>query len=180
MTISYNLTRDDKLQFVLYYLKHSPSCRKSRGRYIAFIFLVSLIVSIIQLRDSNLPTIVVSMIIFGLLTFVVAPIYYDWMAKRRINIMLKEDKNASFLTPTTLNIEQDGLYIDQDKVIATIKWNGIEKIDTTASHIFLYTSAANAITIPNAAFESVAEREKFLDMVMHYRESAAGLTAELA
>jgi len=97
-----------------------------------------------------------------------------------MNKLLDESKDASLSARTVLTLQPEGIYIEQDKANATLKWNGVEKVESSASHTFLYTGAANAIVIPNTAFESVAEREKFMDMVMQYRENAAGLSAEMA
>lgn len=170
MNISYELTKDDYIEFNLFHLKHSKTIRKTLfvQRYIVSVLF--LIMPFITYRFSEIPlTYWVSVFIIVYLLWVVYyPKYFRKSVKRRILRMIEEGKNESILGSKRLDVNSEGIVEKSRNNEVKTNWDSIESIEETEKYIFIYVSAVSAYIVPKRAFKTPADNENFINTVNSY------------
>jgi YcxB-like protein len=92
--------------------------------------------------------------------------------------------------PITLRADPEELFVDAASGSSTIRWKYIERADQTTDHLFLFTSAMNAVVVPKAvpttSTRSPTWRPSFAVMlrrlrtrtIKHPSDLAAGLSPD--
>jgi len=118
--------------------------------------------------------------IAAILSFVFIPLYHKAVIRKRVSEMLDEGMSPQRISRTIMTILNEGLERENEQTVVLIKWRSIERIEQTPEYLYLYYGAIEGMIIPKRAFANTAECAKFLEIVMAYRENAAGLSAEMA
>ncbi len=174
MTVHYSIDTEDFIRFYKDHYKYSPEAKRSLRESRLWLGAGCLLWLLIGLFDKS-PFFVYSAIalavIFGVL---IVPISLGF-AKTRVKKLKKDVRNRALFGDVTMTIAPDGIYIKGDDSESTVKWNIIQDILLSPSHIYFYFSTINAVIVPNSAFASDAEREQCVETARRYREEAIGL-----
>ena len=148
MKIRYTLELDDLVAFNQFYIDTSPSIRKQRLMLvIASILLLTLSLLCWRYEDSLFSG---SFGIFGV--FFIA---YYWYGCRKVNAkrvagLYPKEKNPGMLCQHELEILPDG-FIDRTHVgEGKTTFRGIVRIESTATHSFVFIGTLSAHVIPHA------------------------------
>lgn len=111
-----------------------------------------------------------------LLLWGVLPLYRS-ISKRLASFvvrgMLEESQNKGLLGEYRVAISEAGIEDGTQTVQSSIKWEAVEKFVITTEHLFLFTSAISAFTIPRTAFNAAnGELWRFVDAVRIHAQEA--------
>lgn len=172
MEITYQLTKEDCIAFNVHHMGYSPTLKRALfiQRYIAS--LVFLILPFILKGSSDIP------FPYWLSVFVIVYIawvvfynrYMEWNITRKISKMVDEGKNSNMLGERTLKLVEDGMIQSSSLSESKTTWDAIVDVIETGEHIFIYTSSLAGYVIPVEVFDTVAEKDEFLNIVRAHIE----------
>ena len=180
MKVNYELTREDLAAFVAYHQEASPAVRRQRfgALLIAFGALMILPVAILLSRDGPLleTALAIWPLLLGPTLFAIfAPAYIRWRTRQITGRMLSEGQNKEYYGECELEAGDEGLTETRPSGSTTRNWASVERVVTTASHLFLYTSGIEAFVVPRRAFSTESQFQAFLDRIEERRgQSASG------
>lgn len=167
MTIEYEITRQDYLNFNLIFLESSKTARRTLliQRFLGPILfmILSYVVSI----DSDIS------FWYWFTVFAIASvgwiIFFPKHTKRtitkRISKMLDEGDNKGLLGRHELSLAEDGIHVVNDYKDSTTKWKAVENISVTEEYILVHVGTIAAHIIPTRAFNSQAEKDQFISII---------------
>jgi hypothetical protein len=148
MRLRYEITLDDLLAFTLHVHQQSPTMR--RTRLAAVICLATMVFGMCVVASEILRN--VNLLWFGLgwaaLFAVIYPRLYRRNVKRLSTKLYAEGQNKGLLGEHVAELRDNGLFDGTKFSERTVFWNGIERIESTADHTFVYLSAMSAQVIP--------------------------------
>jgi hypothetical protein len=147
MKILYNLEIEDIVVFSQFYIDTSPVVRKQRQRSLVVLALVyGLFIAIFMFTKYAL-----SFTAFCITTYAFFVCwYYRKITLKRVKHMYAGGKAAGLFCEHEIELLSDGIR-DATSVNETmIKFAGIERIEITPSHVFIFTSSFSAHVIPKA------------------------------
>ncbi|TVP96262.1 MAG: YcxB family protein [Planctomycetaceae bacterium] len=181
MKVNYELTREDLAAFVAHHQEASPAVRRQRfgALLIAFGALMILPVAILITRDG--PLLETARAIWPLLLgptlfAIFAPAYVRWRTRKITDRMLSEGQNKDFYGECELAADDLGLTETRPSGSTTRNWGSVERVVTTASHLFLYTSGIEAFVVPRRAFSTESQFQEFRDRIEELSGLASGST----
>lgn len=167
MKIEYKLTKEDYIQYNLYYMDTSDTVRKSlfRQRYITS--LVFLVFPFIMGLVSNIP------LWYWLAVFILAyilwvayyPRYFRSYSKKRIQKMMEEGKSEKLLGLHSMELTEEGITETTSYGVSKISWTMMERIDETDLYIYIFFNAFTAFVVPLRIFKSEDEKNEFLAII---------------
>src|SRR5579862_331070 len=126
LEVDYELTEEDYIAFNTYHMAHSPTIQKTRRRSLLMPVLAYMVVgtmlSVIGSDASGL-------VIFGIgsvIWLLMAPKYWQWTIRQRMQKMLREGQNRG-LGPCKLAISPAGLHVAGPQGESNLKWSAVEK-----------------------------------------------------
>ncbi|MHB1460188.1 MAG: YcxB family protein [Armatimonadota bacterium] len=165
MTIEYELTMQDYIDYSLYHYHHSASVKRnllsSRMTVPVMLLLIALLLS--HRSKTPDPYGYTMAIIISVLWVVFYPRYWDRVQHQNIIKMVSEGKNDGMFRHHQFTVTSEGL-VDETK-IGEYRNNTIDRIVESDKHIFIYISSLNAYIVPKRVFKSAAEQQVFLEIV---------------
>jgi hypothetical protein len=113
-------------------------------------------------------TIAVGGIIGGLLY----PLVLKDQTRKALLRLYREGKNLALAKPITLRADPEELFVDAASGSSTIRWKYIERADQTTDHLFLFTSAMNAVVVPKAGV-TAGDFDAFADAASKFLRNAS-------
>lgn len=170
MKATYELTRDDLAAFFEYHQRSSPAARRQRMGclVVAFCALMILPVGILLTTDKPLPKTAIDIwpLLLGPLLFALFAIpYLRWRTRQMSNRLLSEGQNKEFYGECELEAGEDALTETRPSGATTRNWTSVERVVTTPSHLFVYTSGIEAYVVPRRAFPNDSEFTAFVDAI---------------
>lgn len=80
-------------------------------------------------------------------------------------IYLYSRRNVTMLTKHSLELREDGLYVETAYCKSLFLWPGIFKISKMAGMVVVYTSPYSAHIIPSSAFPTSVEKNSFVQLL---------------
>lgn len=148
MRLRYEITLDDLLAFTLHVHQKSPTMRRTRFgvvfglgvMLIGMCFVASEIVGNLKVFWGG---------VAGTIVFAgIYPRLYRRNVKRLSTRLYAEGQNKGILGRHVAELRDNGLFDGTDFSERTVFWKGIERIESTPSHTFVYLSAMSAQVIP--------------------------------
>lgn len=167
MKISYELAKEDYLEFNLHHMSKSRSIK--RGLFIErYIISIMFLLVPFMLRGRNtLPVPVfygIFIVMFGIWV-AFFPKYFWYNIKKRLEKMLSDEKYKGVFGPQNLSITDFGIFEFENSEKSKVTMKDVEKVDVTDKGIYIYISAANAYVIPMRAFKSLSEKHELIDLL---------------
>jgi hypothetical protein len=164
IVLKYSLTPEDHYRFNYYRIWQSPSQKRVRlGIYLRLIFYMFLVIVVIHLL-SNRPVTLQDVVIATLLILVgclLLPEANRLSIKRRIDKLLSDEKNASYLALTEHVISDEGIYTKDDYSETKYNWSSFVSREETKDYYYLFIDSLKAIAVPKRIFISKEEESKF-------------------
>ena len=155
MKLRYDISLDDLVAFNLHLYRSSSVVRRAMAKqqwYLSISVFISIVgvTKLVDVHANTIATILAAMAIAGLCFFAFPRLEAQSAEKRIKQILGDEAKNKSSLGEHELELVQDGLVERTAAGEKKTKWLGIERIETSAAHTFVYSGAATAYVIPKS------------------------------
>jgi hypothetical protein len=152
VTLSFRFDEADWLAFIEHHYNHSPTYRRFRALACAMPVLAPLFV--ILYRWVQGAEVIRAVIILAIVSLVWLPIC-PWLL-HRINMALarrsiREGSNKKVFGQCTLLITPEHLAVIGPGGESKIGWRGVQRIESTDEHIFIYMTSISAIVIPRTS-----------------------------
>lgn len=170
LTLRFNLTREEFLEYNYYTSWSSPDRRSYRFRYFMRVLaLYGLVAAGYVYINRNRHELLVDIFVFsaiGLIYALIVPVLVKRSIKTRVSSMLQEAENQHILQTSEITLNEQGI-IDKDNASESrYNWEAIVKKVETKDCYYLYTSSYHAILIPMRALstpEEAKELKRLLD-----------------
>lgn len=167
MKISYKNTMQDIIELNFYILNYSSFVKKILIMWICnLVFLI--VVSAYALNliygrvSSNYK---LSVLLIFTLSIILIPKIMKWNMSRKVINRVNEYKSKNIFRNTTLTLDDEGITKEDDLKNTRLSWKIIQKVIVKENQIFIFTNALHAIIVPLKAFDSIAEKNSFLEFV---------------
>ena len=174
MTIHYEVTEQDYVNFCLYHINNSKSGKRLNMvmyRIIPFVFflipLVRLLSNLANLSEVLIP-LLGSFIIaaVGALAFLLSirltrtPIF-----KLFAKMQLKEGKSNDFIGKQTITLHDDCIEDANAHMSTRINYSSVEKLCIGYDCLFIYIGAVKGIILPLRSFTDMAQKNDFMHLL---------------
>lgn len=151
MTIAYEVTEEDYVNFNLYHIQHSPS-QKNWYNTIRFVLPV-LSMPVIYFTGTlvfNQPRILwmITAVLFYIYWINSYPKQHKKTVRKQTVKLLNEGDNSSLFGKKSLEIVGDNLIFTEESATSTLSKRGVKSIKESDDMLILYVSAVSAIIIP--------------------------------
>ena len=174
MTIHYDVTEHDYINFNLYHLKTSKSGKMLHMfvyRIAPLIFFIIPILRIITLRanaEEIPPRIIISFfvaVLGAVLYYVSLKLAYIPMLKWLAKAQLKDGNSNDFIGPQTITLHDDYVEDTNTHMTTRINYSAVEKICCGYNCLFIYIGAVKGIIVPLRSFANTAEKDEFVHLM---------------
>lgn len=171
MTLKFNLSKEDYINYNLYYIKTSKQNRRVfiTNKYLfPIIWLIIAFVFSIFIPDSMLVNLI-TWLIGTVLWLTFWPKSYYRRSRNYITKQINDGNTESLLGNKTITLNEETIdYSSENEVLssnASYKYSSVEKIGIDYNCIFIFVSSVSAIIIPLSAFENNEQKDNFLNIV---------------
>ena len=170
MKAAYELTRDDLAAFIEFHHRTSPAARRQKIGCLAVAFCALMVLPARILLTADKPLLETAIdiwpLLLGPLLFAIfAAPYIRWRTRQMSHRLLSEGQNKQFYGRCELAASDDALTETRPSGSTIRNWTSVERIVTTPSHLFVYTSGIEAYVVPRRAFPSDSEFSAFVDAI---------------
>lgn len=151
ITLRYSTTIEDLVAFNRFHNLHSPRLMRQRR-------LVTVILPVAALISVSVMAILTRDLWSFLFPFFFIILYVAFLRRaygkdfdKKVRRLYSEGRNRAALGPHRLSIDEDGITSETEVSSSTVSFKGIEKIETSPTHTFIYMSAISAMVIPKDA-----------------------------
>ena len=175
--LDYMLTREDLLAFYRYEDDYFPNGRRRRQKSFSVCFFLAVLIlapAAFSFKDPSDAVLMLSLPAIGI-ALVIRYIYRNHVKDfflRRFVQRYSQDLR-SWLGRHNLTITPQSLTDKSHLVTSTWRWEAIEWIIRTDSHVFLMVKSGGAYIVPKTAFDDANEFEQFIEMVHKFRSPPA-------
>lgn len=164
MRIDYDLTREDYLAYSIHHMEHSKSIKRSLFIQRYLLSLIFFVFPFIMANATEVPLAfwLAAYTIIYILWVIYYPRYFVRSTKKRITKMINEGKNENLFGAYSIALTEDGVEQTSKTGESSVTWGGIERIDETKDHIFIYLSSVSAYVIPIRAFDNEEQKKEFM------------------
>ncbi len=171
MEITYTLTPDDVVAFHRFQVRHSPAWRRSILTGIGT-GVISAAVLFIIFRGWESWINAVFPVAFPIVYIALYPIsVYLGVGRSGLN-MVRDGKNKGLWGPHALAIDESGVRESTEVGESSVKWQGVERVAASPSHLYIFTGSNAAHVIPRRAFAEPQQADQFFHQAQAYFESA--------
>ena len=178
MDIEYEVTRDDLFAFQWRAVKRSAPVKRSKRKAYAILFIALLLVSILpsigpdgfDIMRANFAFLAISFSIVAVLTW-----FFDrGLTIRAINELIDKEKPGKGLLGKHKIIMNEKEVIESTDVgQSRTSWIGVDRVEQSDEHIFIYTTPHAAHLIPKRSFASGSAAESFWEAAKLYKHAAS-------
>ncbi len=176
VTVEFERTVEDIIEFNLFHMSHSPSIRRqalfAQIAVAVLVFIVSLAVgSLLNLDKRTLTYFDYELfLVLSVASFFIFPYLNKAEVIRGLRKATTEGDNKALLGHQTISLSPDHILVKTQNSESKYTWASINKIVQSDKYIFLYISSISAIAIPGKAFSTENELQEFANYLDIYRE----------
>ena len=172
-TLRYSTTIEDLVAFNRFHNLHSPVLMRQRRLATVILPVAALIaVSVMAILSRDLWSFLFPFL-FIILYVAFLRRAYGKALDKKVRRLYSAGKNRAALGVQRLSIDEDGLRSESEVSSSTISFKGIEKIESSPTHTFIYLSALSAMIIPKDAVTE-GDYEDFLAQLRVKWEAGRG------
>jgi hypothetical protein len=174
MEITYRFTEDDVVAFAERYAATSPSVRRARWRNVAISVIGSAALGACFWDATKNVGLGITIAVGGIIGGLLYPRVLKDQTRKALLRLYREGKNLALAKPITLRADPEELFVDAASGSSTIRWEYVERADQTTDHLFLFTSAMNAVVVPKAGVIA-GDFDAFADAATKFCRDAASI-----
>ena len=172
MTIHYEVTVQDYINFNLYHMETSKSGKRLHilmFRVAPLLFILISFARFITLRQrinageisTYLTGLIVITVMGVLVYFLFLKLIYTPSIKWYVKLALKDGKSNDFIGPQTITLHDDYIEDTNAHMTTRINYSSVEKLCRGYNCLFIYIGAVKGIIIPLRSFSDSIQKEKF-------------------
>ena len=171
MTVHYEVTEQDYVNFCLYHINASKSGKRLSMvmyRIIPFVFFLIPLVRLLS-NLSNLSEVLVPLLgsffiaVIGALAFLVSvKLTRTPLIRLSAKMQLKDGKSNDFIGPQTITLHEDCIEDTNAQMATRINYSSIEKLCIGYDCLFIYIGALKGIIMPLRSFADMAQKNEFI------------------
>ena len=173
MTIQYDVTEKDFINFNLYHWKTSKSGKKLSIFTLLlplFMFVVMLWMTLRRAAVSEeiaaaLPGHIVVAAVLALIFFVLIKLSFRPALRMQAKMQLRDGKSNDFIGEQTIMLHDDFILDENKHMSSRINYSAVEKIGCGYDCLFIYIGAMKAIILPLRCFADPSQQESFIAML---------------
>lgn len=179
VTIEYMLTLDDFMAFYDFHHSNPLGAKKPSSRWPVLILVLLLTLFVVYLQASEnqrLQTIsrggvigqaILVIFLVGVIGFLLlGPSLFRWLTRRSMK------NNSQFHLPIQVTLTTKAIEHSQGSGDARLRWEGVIQVAETKTHLFIYTTANQAVVVPAKVFSTPEEFYDFADTAHDLFEAA--------
>jgi hypothetical protein len=116
-----------------------------------------------------------SAVVYAVVYTTVLFLMREWSIRWSGRTLKRDGRNLGVLCRHRLTLDEAGVHETTDVNETKQKWEGIERVETTDSHIMIFISSNQAHVIPLHAFSTPATAEEFFEYAQSRWRKAASL-----
>ncbi|WP_327019373.1 YcxB family protein [Croceibacter atlanticus] len=157
MTINYQLTNSDFLEYQLYTSSKSKSHKKKRlrSRYIVFILYTLLGLYFAYKNGNNGIGVIIAS--FGLLWFAFYPMYAKWNYKRHFKKHVEENYKNRISKPVEIDFDENSVNAKDFTSESRINGTELKELIETKDHFFIKLTTDLSLIVPKHSIENQSE-----------------------
>lgn len=170
MTINYEVTEKDYIDFNMYHMKNSKEFKV--GKIILFGLLLLVFAFSLWRGLQNRPDEILGHTVFIItfIIFVVVPVLIVWLpfrplAKWSVKLQLKGGRYNDFIGEQKMTLHDDYIEDANARIVSQIKYTTIEKICYNRDCFYIYIGAVKACLVPARYFSDKAEIKAFVALL---------------
>jgi hypothetical protein len=173
MEITYTLTPEDVVAFNRHQFETSPSLQRSyRMGFLWGVLAAAAFYLILGAWDNPWNA------LFPALFLIIYLIWYPLTIRRNLSRvgqrMKTEGANRRVWGRHTLTLSETELTAESEFEYSRLRWAGVERVDLTETHIFIYDSTTSAHVIPKRCFADLQAAQAFYHAAKNYSDRARG------
>lgn len=184
LSVEYQMSDDDYVDWNLYLMNASTTLRRNRIRVFLIWAMIAFAVGVFIWMSSDST---IARFVAVALAGVFAPtfLFYAWKPPVKANAKLlrrvfAEGRNKAAYAPTKLTIRSANVHTLNQYVESAASWECFERVLELPKHFCLQMSSANAIIVPRAAFASPDYYRRFVLSARAFLEAAHAKAGESA
>ena len=153
--LEFEITGEDLVAYNVYGATTAPAAKKQSARYRVWLSLAVLVaLTILIASDGSWFEGVVFGLVGAAVLWLVWPRLWTWMTRSNV---LRHAKTGGLGTPGPCRIWVDeyGIHDATPNGASSVTWQGIDRIEENASHVFVFTGPLQAYVIPKRIGETV-------------------------
>lgn len=152
--IEYNISIADVETFSLYSLMRSPLAKRNlRAGQISFAFMMLVMFSFMTVPTLGAEGLVVPMLL-AVAAAVLHPVFYAYSIRAMVRRNYSVGKNRTVLGRHRLKLLESELREESEASSHSIRYDAIERVDESDSHVFIYVTVVSAHVLPKNAVSS--------------------------
>jgi hypothetical protein len=177
LSVSFELTIDDYLQFVLkpYYTKDMQQKIANEARGAVFVSLCALLFLWLPfgLSPRRLLFDVLSLVIAAMLCYIAGKTFWGLSHWHKKNFAHRVSAaSPGMLGPKTIHLSQEALFVTSSSAEKRWVWGGLLDVRDTPEYLAIYESSSHAFIIPKRAFDSFEAAQAFFHAARGYLQQA--------
>jgi hypothetical protein len=175
--IEYEITADDLYHFQWRASFHSPSAKRTKLKYLLYLFLIFTAFTLLPAFASD--GFEISQVsLWWFLPFPVLVVIFwigeRWQTRRAIVELLKEEKPGRGQLGTHKVILNEAGLVESTVVgESRCSWAGVDRVEHDQQYIYIYTAPHAAHIIPKRAFNNLHEADSFYQLASISKQAAA-------
>ena len=174
MTINYDVTEKDFINFNLYHWKTSKSGRKLNAfmmflPFFMFGFMVWMTLRRAAVSEeiaAALPGHIVVAAVLALILFLLIKLTFRPTLRLQARMHLRDGKFNDFIGEQTITLHDDFFEDGNIRMMSRINYSAVEKICRGYDCLFIYIGAMKAIILPLRCFADPSQRESFIALLI--------------
>ena len=163
MTIEYNVSEQDYLNFNLFHLNNSKQMKNTKLALKYGTVILCLVLLLVLFWGQIAAQIAGGVVI--IIWIAVFSKFWDYLAKQTVKKQINEGKANDFIGPQKLTLKDDCIEEVSINSTTTVQYTAVERIEYGYECIFVYVGAIAAYIIPNSAFTDTEQRNKFTSIL---------------
>lgn len=154
VVLEFEITGDDLVAYNVHAATTAPAAKKQSALYRVWMSLAVLIAATILIAiDGNWLEGVVFGLVGAVVFWLIWPRLWTWMTRTNV---LRHAKTGGLGTPGPCRVWIDayGIHDATPNGTSSVTWQGIDRIEENASHVFIFTGPLHAYVIPKRIGEA--------------------------
>ena len=160
MTINYQLTNSDFLEYQLYISSKSELHKKRRFRSRIIIPILYLALGIFFANQSGKFGIGIAFAVFGILWFTFYPLYSKWRYKNHFKKHVEENYKNRINKPVEIDFDENSVNTKDFTSESRINGTELKELIETKDHFFLKLTTDLSLIVPKHSIENQTEFKK--------------------
>ncbi|NTV91325.1 MAG: YcxB family protein [Clostridiales bacterium] len=165
--LEYELTKDDYIEFNLFYLKTSPTIAKTLKlqKVVPPIFFMA---AAVGLWVSTGWSLITMLLVFGLLSIgwvYYYPRYFVSVTKKRVSMIVDEGKSKFMPLKVTLEIKKGEIIQRSESGETRAYLNSLESVQESENLVLIFVNTLLAYIIPKKQFANESEKTELIDFL---------------